>query len=231
MRLHLLEDRLAAPTAEGGLAGKQLVERAAQAVDVRAHVHHGLFRNLLGGHVVDGAQGLPGCRQLFARRMGQVRPRQPQVEDLHLAGGGQHQVRRLDVAMDQFVLVGALEPQRRLADDFASVGYPQWAASPHHLVQVQAVEQFHDEEAGPGDFAGVVGMDDIGMLHRPDGLHFPLEAGDGLCILKPSLGQYLDRHMAIQFGVQGLVNRAHAPRAKLFQELVFAELRQIDRGG
>ena len=183
MGLHLLEDGLAAPTAEEGLAGQQLVERAAQAVDVRADVHGGLFRDLLRGHVVDGAQGLPGRRQLFAREMGQIRPRQPQVEDLHLAGAGQHQVRRLDVAMHEVVLVGALEAKRCLADDLAGVSHPQRTAAPHHLVQVQPIEQFHDEEPGSGNFAGVVGMDDIGMLHRADGLHFPLEAGDGLLIL------------------------------------------------
>ena len=63
---------------------------------------------------------------LLAGRLGEA-----EVEDLDrrlVPLAGEHQVGRLDVAVDQPLLVGVLEPEGRLVDEVAGVGRP--AAAP-----------------------------------------------------------------------------------------------------
>ena len=55
------------------------------------------------------------------------KPGQAEVQHLDLAVGGQHEVRRLDVAMDQPVLVDGLQADGRLAGKFGGVG--DWNAA------------------------------------------------------------------------------------------------------
>ena len=61
---------------EGGLAGEQVVERGAQAVDVRAPVQPGhLAPGLLGRHVVGRAQHRAGGGDALARVQSRARPK------------------------------------------------------------------------------------------------------------------------------------------------------------
>ena len=104
-------------------AGQQAIERGAETVHIRAHVHRPGVRDLLGGHVVGGAHRRAHGRQPV--RLGRIHRAavagpldQPPIDDDHarhsLAVTGQHQVGRLHVSMHQAALVGCLQPQRRL---------------------------------------------------------------------------------------------------------------------
>ncbi len=90
------------------LAGEHLVEGAAQRVDIAPGVHRVRVPRLLGRDVVEGADGrpVPGHRHL----LGQV-DRQPEVGQLGRAVGGDHDVVRVDVAVDQPFLMGVLQTQ------------------------------------------------------------------------------------------------------------------------
>ncbi len=59
---------------------------------------------------------------------------------------GEHEVARLDVAMDQPLFVGMLEPERRLLDEEARVGDRQLAPGLDHPGQVQALDVLHGED-------------------------------------------------------------------------------------
>src|SRR5947209_4561088 len=83
---------------ERRLAGQQLVQRAAQRVDVGAAIDGVTVQALLGGHVVEGAQALAVRRDLFPRGRHVKVPRHAQVDHFHLSGRGQHQVAGLDIA-------------------------------------------------------------------------------------------------------------------------------------
>ena len=95
-------------------AGDQKVQRAAERVDVDALVD-GLAARLLGRDVVGRADddAHRGQRRLGARidRLGE-----PEVGDLHAPVAEPHQVRRLDVAVDEARLRGGREPLRGVED-------------------------------------------------------------------------------------------------------------------
>ena len=149
--------------------------------------------------------------------------RQPQVEDLDLAVRRQHQVRRLDVAVDQPALVGRTQPDRNLADDLAGVGHGQRADAIDDLRQVEPLDVFHDQVVAALGLAGVHGANDVRMVELPDGLHFPLETGDPLRILGQAGGENLDGDQLAELPVPGFIDGAHASLAQNLQQVVLQE--------
>ena len=120
-----VRDRLAL---EQLLAGEHLEQHPAEGPDVGAPVDR-LALGLLGRHVGGGAQDHPGQRSGGGerRRVGRVaaspsagdlqRLGQAEVEHLDLAIGGDHDVGRLEVAVDHAGLVGGLQRQGDLPRD------------------------------------------------------------------------------------------------------------------
>ena len=64
----------------------------------------------------------------FSSRVALARPKSSTLTDRLVPLAGEHQVARLDVAVDQPFLMGVLEPERRLVDEVAGVARP--AAAP-----------------------------------------------------------------------------------------------------
>ena len=95
------------------------MKRAAQAVHVGAMVDAMRILGLFGSHVIDGphvhaALGQPAGSG-FAERVGGVDDAgQPKVEHADGPGVIEHEVARLDVAMDDPLGVGGFEPTGRL---------------------------------------------------------------------------------------------------------------------
>ena len=105
----------------------------------------------------------------------------PKSSSLTTPLAAEHQVGRLDVAVDELVLMGMLEPQRGLADHLAGRAHAQRLSGlPLGLdqaLEVDAVHVFHRQEMDAVGLAGVVGTHDVRMLQRADRLHLPLEPG------------------------------------------------------
>src|SRR5207248_1106003 len=128
-------------------AGQQVVEGAAQAVDVGPVVHVRRLQRLLGGQVVGGAQNGVGVEfpgQLFVG-VG-PEPGQAQVEDLDDAGAVHQQVAGLDVAVDQAGGVDVLQALGRLGDVVGGAPRAERAALAHQVVQADALDVVHDDE-------------------------------------------------------------------------------------
>ena len=70
---------------------------------------------------------------------------------------GEHQVARLDVAVDHPVLVGVLQAQRRLVDEVAGVGDRQRPLGLDQLGQVEALDVLHREDDALAEPDGRVG--------------------------------------------------------------------------
>ena len=81
------------------------------------------------------------------------------------------------------------------------------------------------------DFPGVEGRDDARVVELADRLHFALESGDGLGVVHPLFGDHLQGDDAVELGVQGLVDRAHAALAEFLQKAILAERTQGERFG
>jgi hypothetical protein len=224
--------------ADGRDAGQQLVEQRPERVDVAAGVDvlRGR-RGLLGAHVLQGADDQPelGQHGLFGQlvpgRLGDA-----EVDDLRnrpaVVGCHQH-VGRLDVAMDDALLVGVLDgladgdEQLQAFADCEPVGVAI-------LRDGQALDQFHDEIGASGvRGAGVEDLGDVGVVHQRQRLALRPEAGDHLLGVHALLDD-LERHLAADgLALFGEIDDAHAAVAQDADQLVGPDPRTgaVARGG
>ena len=73
-----------------------------------------------------------------------------------------------------------------------------------------AVEKFHGDEGAAFGFADVVDGADVGVIEGGGGLGFALEAGERLRIGGDVFGEEFECDEAMEAGVFGLVDNAHA---------------------
>ncbi len=188
----------------------------------------GLERHAPGQHLVgDDRHG----RHVLRRPHHGARARQAahRAHQLGEAEVGQHRspvgveqdVRGLDVAVQDAVRMRVAESAR----------YP--LQQRHHFLQVHrgahpfgeraALDQLEHEEGNPVLVAEVEDLEDVGMLEtgdRPRLLLEPLAIGR---FVGEDVGQDLDRHVAIEGGVVGAVDRSHAATTDSLQDPVRTE--------
>src|SRR5438067_924001 len=94
---------------KGRLAGDEEVKRAAQAVNIGTNVGVACVVGLLWGHVIRRAhdRAVGGQSGRWYQLAGHAR--QSEIKDLHLPLRREHQVLRLDVAMDHAAFVRMLQ--------------------------------------------------------------------------------------------------------------------------
>ena len=121
-------------------------------------------------------------------------------------------VARLQIAVDDALLVRGFERIGDLARDGERL-LERNRALLDPLGERLALDQLHDQVVR----ADVEQRADIGMVQRGDGARLALEA-----VAEP-LGGDLHRHFAVQAGIGGAIDLAHAARADLFEDLVGAQ--------
>ena len=134
----------------------------------------------------------------------------------------QHQVGRLQVAVDHALLVEVLQAEQRLVDEADRLGRRQLAAPLQHLLERLAVEVLHDEVVQPVGLADLEGADDVGVLelHGQPGL--ALEAAERFRVLGLGRRQHLDGDDLAEL-VDRLVDAGHAALADAVEDLVVVE--------
>ena len=157
LRPHQARERL---RFERQLAGEDLVQHQAERVDVALDGDF-LARELLGRHVGRRAVAHFGAFDL-ARQSGQS-----EIGEQHLAAAVEHDVGRLQVAMQHALFVRGGESGAELARDLERLVAGQPADAPQQRAQVFAIHVFHREEVQPFDFAEVVDAADVGMRDLP----------------------------------------------------------------
>ena len=136
---------------------------------------------------------------------------------------GEHDVAGLQVPVDDPALVGLVQGVGDLA--CRAPGPGPWAAGPREpLGEGLALEVLHDQEVDPLVLADVVEGADVGVGEGGDHLRLALEALLDLREDGQVLGQHLDGHRAVQAGVLGPIDLAHAAGAHGLFDLVRAEL-------
>ena len=83
-------------------------------------------------------------------------------------------------------------------------------AAADEVFQSLAVEKFHGDEGAAFGFADVVDGADVGVIEGGCGLGFALEAGECLRISGDVFGEEFESDEAVEAGVFGFVDDAHA---------------------
>jgi hypothetical protein len=203
----LVGDGHGAVPGEGRDAGDQLEQQAPGRVQVGAGVDvvsACLLGRQVGGGADDrrrlrGPRGVGGC------------PRDAEVHDLHLAGRGEHDVRRLDVAVHDPGGVGHLERRADVGGQLERPLGEQPALVVDDVAQRATGDELHDDvRDAVRVLAGVVDRHDARRVQRGRGLRLPPEPGlEGRvpCEVRP---EHLDGHVAAEPDVDALADVGHA---------------------
>jgi hypothetical protein len=199
-------------------AGEQLVEHHAQRVHVGARVDvGGGARELLGAHVGGRAHRRAGDRG--RRRVGPRRHRlgDPEVDDLAVrlpVDLGHEHVRRLEVAVDDALLVRVLHRAAHLAEERHALAHRE-RPRVGVLGDGRARHALHHEVRQPGvGHARVVHARDVRVLHEGQRLALGRETRHHL-VGGRGRAQHLERHVAAHRRVLlGEVDGAHAALAE-----------------
>ena len=232
---HLLQDDRWLGITERRPARQQVIERGAQTIHVAGRPDRGPS-GLLGAHVGRGPEGRARLRHPVVRGRGGIRRAflpgfnvrnpgrlgQPPVDHDGLAVGAQHDVGRLDVAMDNSVRVGILndityideaseelpEGQRPLARRGPRAG--GIPVEPRDgIAERLAPDQPHDViRAAFAVMPEAVHGDDPRVFQPPGDLGLPFEAGSAHGVVGEALLDLLECDFTPQFRVVGHVDIA-----------------------
>jgi hypothetical protein len=218
MRIDELGDVFAV---EGGMAGDGFVEDAAERVEI-GPVIDGQALKLFRRHVVDGAhEGVEMVDGLGLRRIeifGKA-----EVEDLDLeerggGGAGDHEVARLEIAVDEAERVGRDDGFEALLREAEKVLVLEWAAD-EDVLERFAFDQFHDDIGALRVDAVVENRDDVGVLEAGGRHGFaPGLLDEAAVVLDDLHADALDGDGALEVMIHGAVNIAQTAAADEFPD-------------
>src|SRR5690242_13546336 len=107
--------------------------------------------------------------------------------------------------------MGIVQPERRLAYQFASLGDRQPVTSLDEATQIRAIDKFHDEIGSPVELPGIGGRDDIRVAELAYGPHLALKASGRGGIAQTMRRKHLDGHELVEPRVHRPVNAPHSP--------------------
>ncbi len=204
---------------------QHLVEDHPQAVEVAASIHRdapGLFR----AHVVGGPDSHSGMGELgvVGQRLGDAEIRQHRGLIVP-----EHDVQRLDVTVDDAVLVGVAEG----GGDLFGIenGLRQLDLPPDAVLEMPAPQILHGDVIAVDGEAGVIEHDDMGMGQLGVALAFPQKA-----LAKFRLdGEARRHHLEGDFPPQGFLHGekdgGHAATAEFPNDLIAGDIHRGERSG
>ncbi len=94
---------------------------------------------------------------------------------------------------------------------------------PDAISQRRALNQFEDQRPRFLGFLDAVDGGDVGVVEAGEDLRFPLEPGQPIRIRREGVRQDLQRDLAVELGVGGLPDLAHAAFPEQSGDVVVAE--------
>jgi hypothetical protein len=209
---------------KGRTPGDHLVEHRPKGVKIRSRRHpstHGLLRR----HVRDGSHHHAGLGETGAVEG----KREPEVAKFGGAVGGEPDVSRLEVAVDDALAVGVLQRPAHLVGDADRLGEGDTVALrlfDQALHVATGHELAHQVWLAPL-LADVVDAHDVGVVAQPPhGLGLALDADQAILVEAVGLDEG-EGHVAVELGVVGEVDAFLAALAQESNDLVPA----VDKRG
>ena len=203
---------------EGNLAGHHVIEGRTQSVDVGRggdiHLASDLFR-----------RDVERCAECFVLlgfgRFGVVdMSGQSEIGQLRHSSFGDHDVPRLDVAVQESFAMSVLQCQRNLLNDLKRASFRKFAFFLEEFMHISAVHVLHDEVMAPSHSANVHRGNDVGVVQFGGRFAFLLKAFDVVRIRTEAAGQNFDCHQTVQADLAGQEDRGHGARTQLSNHLV-----------
>jgi hypothetical protein len=158
-------------------------------------------------------------REVRIALLGLPRLGEPEIEHLDPAFRRQHHVGGLEVAMDNALLVGGLQPLGDLERDLERL-VDRHQASLQPLAQGFTDRQLHDQKALAVVLLEAVEGGDVLVAERCQHPGLAFEAGQAFGILRHLLEQHLDRDLAIELGVPRPIHLSHSSGTEDAENLV-----------
>jgi hypothetical protein len=208
------DNRLGRRAGPWRLARQHLIEDGGERVEVGSGIDRLVARGLLRAHVGRRANGEPSLGQ---RLLTSQCPGDTEVGYEGRAVFGEKQVLRLDVAMDDAVVVGVVHRPGGLDGNAERVVHRKLALAAEPVAQRFPLDIGHGEPELPGRFPGIEDRQNVGMLEPGGEADLPLEplgAQDGRKLRQENLE--CDGPVVPQ--VLGEIHRSHAAPAELALE-------------
>jgi hypothetical protein len=141
---------------------------------------------------------------------------------------GEQDVGRLEVAVDDFLLVGVLDGVGQGADQLGCLRGGLRLAG-EVAIQAAPLDEFHGEVGSAQVLADLVDLHDVGVLHTCRRLRLDTEAGPFLRAGQGAVADQLERDQPLQTHLLRLEDDAHAAPAQFFQDLVTGDGRPVCR--
>ncbi len=186
-----------------------------------------LALRLLGREIAGGAEHRAGHRQgVRARSAGD-----PEVRNVDGAGSVEHEIRRLDVAVDDSVAMGGIESGRSFLEPLERLPDLLGPVFLNPFLERAAAEVLHDDERPLRVLADVEHRDDVrlpGEPRRREGL--ACEAAPHGVVARVALGEQLDGDGAAEDRVGRAIDLAHpSERDALGRAVARREDVRVDR--
>jgi len=211
----LAHDRPGGIGAEGHDARQHLIEDDAQGVDVRADVNPPTLR-LLRRNVMRAAHEQAG---LSESGHGDVSG-DAEIHDFHRAIGRDHEVLRLDIAVDDAMLVSRLQSCGHLSGDVQGLMDGKRPSLLDQLLHRDPGHVFHDQEVNTPLVAEFQYPYHVRIVQKHGCSSLAMKTLDVLLILRQVRVHDLDGHHRTGPRITGLIYGCHAAHAYFVQYLV-----------
>ena len=227
---HLDQCRRVVLGTERGPACQQLVKNRSKGVDVgkRPDLMR-LAGRLLRGHVAGSADHRPGLRlsQAGERRVGELL-RQAEVRHLRHPGGRQKDVRRLQIAVDDAVLVDEVHRPGQSADQFGRL-HRRDRRRADLVGEASPLDVLEREKRLPLMLADLVDGDDVRMLEPADGKRLGSEAMEFALVGMFAGEDHFDRDPAVEAGLPGAIDDPHPAMGHAALDAIAGDFGKLER--
>ena len=196
---------------EGGMAGDGFVKDAAERVEISPVIDRQALK-LLGRHVVNRTheriEVIDGLGLRRIKILGQAEVQNLDGEQRRRRGAGDHEVSRLEVAMNQAQGMGGDDGLETLLRETEKVLILERAAN-QNVLEGFAFDQFHDDVSSLCVDAVIEDGDDVGMLEAGGGHRLAPSLFDESAVVLDDLHpDPLDGHRAVEMVILGPVDIA-----------------------